>query len=249
MLSRLLGGGREQRDISYQQWWGSDAGEFGGTTLAGVNVTQLDALKIDAVLACLSLVGDSISTMPVDSFIHVGSERELLRPKPSWIDFPESGVSRIDHYYQVIVSMMMDGNSFTRILFDDFGIAGLTVLNPQKVKVDRDPVTRRHRYQYDNGAYIDSSEMIHLRDIVLPGELRGRSRIDELKQNLGISKALEQFAARFFGSGVNASGIIETPATPTKEQAKDMVDGFEKHHKGFPSCASSRFVNWWCNMA
>lgn len=232
MLSRLFNGTREQRDISYQQWWGADAGEWGGSTLTGVNVTQMDALKIDAVLACISLVGDSIATLPVDAFVHVGSERELFRPKPSWIDHPDTSVSRIDYLYQLIVSLMLDGNSFTRILYDDFGVAGLSVLNPQKVVIERDPVNRRPAFRYDNGPLIDGSEIIHLRDIVLPGEMRGRSRVDELKQNLGISKALEQFAARFFGQGVNASGIIETPATPTKEQAKDMVDGFEKHHKG-----------------
>jgi HK97 family phage portal protein len=43
---------------------------------------------------------------------------------------------------------------------------------------------------------------------------------------------LEEFAARFFGQGSAASGIIEFPGNLTREQAKDLVDGFEEGHRG-----------------
>jgi hypothetical protein len=43
---------------------------------------------------------------------------------------------------------------------------------------------------------------------------------------------LEEFAARFFGQGSSASGIIEFPGNLTREQAKDLVSGFEEGHKG-----------------
>jgi len=66
----------------------------------------------------------------------------------------------------------------------------------------------------------------------LPGDLRGRSRIELVKENLGLSKALEEFAARFFGQGSHTSGIIEFPGNLTREQAKSLVDGFEEGHKG-----------------
>ena len=62
--------------------------------------------------------------------------------------------------------------------------------------------------------------------------MRGISRIDFMKENLGLAKALEEFAARFFGQGSSASGIIEFPGNLTREQAKDLVSGFEEGHKG-----------------
>jgi hypothetical protein len=74
--------------------------------------------------------------------------------------------------------------------------------------------------------------MIHLSELRLPGDLRGRSRIELVKENLGLSKALEEFAARFFGQGSHTSGIIEFPGNLTREQAKSLVDGFEEGHKG-----------------
>jgi HK97 family phage portal protein len=141
-------------------------------------------------------------------------------------------VSRIEHFQQVLVSLMLNGNSFTRILRDDQGIAALISLNPEKVQCSRDQVTRRPIYVYDNRDVIQAADMIHITEMRLPGDMRGRSRIDLIKENLGLARALEEFAARFFGQGSSASGIIEFPGNLSREQAKDLVDGFEEGHRG-----------------
>jgi HK97 family phage portal protein len=59
------------------------------------------------------------------------------------------------------------------------------------------------------------------------------SRVTELKDNLGLSSALQSFASRFFGQGATTQGIIETPQGLTSEQAKQLVDGFSTRHNGF----------------
>jgi HK97 family phage portal protein len=230
MLSRLFGGG-EQRAISFQSLFALGDG-FSFTTNSGTVITQNDSLKIEAVYSCVRIIGDSISTLPVDTFVRVDGERRPFRPRPEWLNYPESGVTRTEHFQQVLVSLLLDGNSFTRILRDDRGIAGLVVLNPQKVECSRDRVTRRPIFIFDNRDTIQLEDMIHITELRMPGELRGRSRIDMMKENLGLAKALEEFAARFFGQGSSASGIIEFPGNLTREQAKDLVDGFEEGHRG-----------------
>ena len=230
MLSRLLGGG-EQRAISFQSLFALGDG-FSVTTNSGTVITQNDSLKIEAVYSCVRIIADSISTLPVDTFVRVDGERRPFRPRPEWLNSPESGVTRTEHFQQVLVSLLLDGNSFTRILRDDQGIAGLVVLNPQRVECSRDRVTRRPIFVYENRDVIQLEDMIHITELRMPGELRGRSRIDMMKENLGLAKALEEFAARFFGQGSSASGIIEFPGNLTREQAKDLVDGFEEGHRG-----------------
>jgi HK97 family phage portal protein len=59
------------------------------------------------------------------------------------------------------------------------------------------------------------------------------SRVTELKDNLGLSSALQSFAARFFGQGATTSGIIETPQDLKSDQAKQLVDGFNSRHNGY----------------
>jgi len=231
MLSRLLNQGTEERAVSFQSLFA--AGEnFSFTTNAGTSVDQISSLKIEAVYACVRLISDSISTLPVDTYIRVGAERKAFRPRPTWLDLPETGVTRTEHFQQVLVSLLLNGNSFTRILRDDQGIVGLVVLNPELVECSRDQVTRRPIFVYDNRDVISADDMIHITEMRLPGELRGRSKIDLIKENLGLAKALEEFAARFFGQGSAASGIIEFPGNLTREQAKDLVNGFEEGHKG-----------------
>lgn len=230
MLSRLLGGG-EERAISYQSLFALGDG-FSMTTNSGTVITQNESLKIEAVYSCVRIIADSISTLPVDTFVRVDGERRPFRPRPEWLNYPESGVTRTEHFQQVLVSLLLDGNSFTRVLRDDRGIAGLVVLNPQKVECSRDRETRRPIYIYENRDVIQLEDMIHITELRMPGELRGRSRIDMMKENLGLAKALEEFAARFFGQGSSASGIIEYPGNLSREQAKDLVDGFEEGHRG-----------------
>ena len=231
MLSRLLNGGGEERAISYQSLFALGDG-FSMTTNSGTVITQNESLKIEAVYSCVRIIADSISTLPVDTFVRVDGERRPFRPRPEWLNYPESGVTRTEHFQQVLVSLLLDGNSFTRILRDEQGIAGLVVLNPQKVECSRDRVTRRPIYIYENRDVIPLEDMIHITEMRMPGELRGRSRIDMMKENLGLAKALEEFAARFFGQGSSASGIIEYPGNLSREQAKDLVDGFEEGHRG-----------------
>jgi HK97 family phage portal protein len=229
MLGRLFQS--EERAISYQTLFALGDG-FSRTTNAGTVVTQLDSLKIEAVYACVRLISDSISTLPVDVFVRRDGERRPFRPRPEWLDDPETGVSRTDHFQQVLVSLLLDGNAFIRIIRDDQGVAGLAVLNPQKVEVKRDPNTGAPVFFYDQRDRIDYFDMIHICEMRLPSELRGSSRIELIKENLGLARALEEFAARFFGQGSAASGIIEFPGNLTREQAKTLVDGFEEGHKG-----------------
>ena len=233
MLSRIFNpatASAEERAISFQTIFGS-GGDLMVTTSAGVTMNQDEALKLGTVYACVRLIADSISTLPMDTYIRRDGTRTPFRPRPEWLDTPEIGVSRTEHFQQVLVSLLLNGNAFTRILRDDQGIAGLIVLNPQRVEVRLNRVTRRPEFVYDNRDVIASEDMIHITELRLPGEIRGRSRIDMVKETLGLSKALDTFAQLFFGQGSQVGGIIEYPGALTREQAKDLADSFELQHK------------------
>jgi HK97 family phage portal protein len=79
---------------------------------------------------------------------------------------------------------------------------------------------------------IPRDEMVHITEMKLPGHLRGISRIDQIKESLGLAAALQEFAARFFGQGSTTSGLIEFPGQLNQEQAKSLVDAYELAHRG-----------------
>ena len=234
MLGSLLRPREEQRAVSFQTIFAS-GGNIARETYAGTVITYDTSLKIGAVYACVRLLADTISTLPVDTFYREGGSRLVFRPKPIWVETPDIGMAREDFLQQAMVSLLLDGNVFIRIFRGRSGeVTSLTVLDPTRVEVRRNPATREVEYAIDGtaGAVLTAAEVLHITELRRPGALRGVSRIEEVKQALGLASALEEFSARFFGQGSTTQGLIEWPGNLTKEQAKDLADGFEDGHKG-----------------
>jgi len=234
MLGNLFNN-NENRAISFQSIWG--AGDtFAYTTDSGANIDESTSMTIGAFYACVLLISDTISTLPVDAFIRRDGSRVPYRPRPEWVMKPDVTLLRSEHYQQVLISLLLDGNSFTRIFRDGRGdVANLVCLDPLRVQVQRNARTREIEYLIDNGeaGVVPARDMLHITEIRKPGAIRGTSRVNELKENLGLASALQSFAARFFGQGATTQGVIEFPGALTREQAKDLQAGFDNAHKGF----------------
>jgi HK97 family phage portal protein len=235
MLSRLFNNNIESRNISFQSIWG--AGDtFAFTTEAGTPIDENTAMRISAFYAAVLLISDTISTLPVDSFIRRDGNRVPYRPRPEWVIKPDVDLLKSEHYQQVLISLLLDGNAFIRIYRDNRGdIQNLVVLDPMRITVRRNPATREIEYVFDdsNQSIVGKEDMIQITEMRKPGALRGLSRVSELKDNLGLASALQSFAARFFGQGATVQGIIEFPGQLTREQASNLRDNFDISHKGY----------------
>lgn len=232
MLGNL--GNQENRSISYQKIWGAGA-DFVPTSEAGVAIDQSNAMKLNAFYAAILLISDTISTLPVDCFIRRDGDRYPFRPQPAWVQKPDVDLLRAEHYQQVLVSLLLDGNSYTRVYRDSQGeVANLVVLDPTKVEVKRTERTRELYYVYneDYSRPIAKDEMLHITEIRKAGSDKGVSRVSELRDNIGLGVALQNFASRFFSQGAVTAGIIEHGGDLTPEQAKNLADGFNLRHKG-----------------
>jgi len=228
----MLGNLFEQRAVSFQTVWG--AGEpWGLQSEAGVNVTTKKSFEIVAFFSAVSLISDTISTLPCGAYLRIGPTRRPLNPRPVWLDQPDIDLStRAAFFQQVFSSLLVHGNSYTRVFRDAQGqVVNLVNLNPEKVEVERSKVGRKiYKYEGENKP-LTSDDVIHIVDLILPGELKGLSRVETLKQSLGLNIALSDYAARFFGTGASASGVIEFPGNLTSEQAKQLADGFDARHR------------------
>jgi HK97 family phage portal protein len=225
---------REERAISFQTVWGS-GGELDFANQSGTIINKKTAFEIVAFFSAVSLISDTISTLPVDAFIRIDGNRKPYRPKPSWIDQPDVDIfTRSGHYQQVLVSLMVSGNAYVRVYRDNSGeVVNLVCLNPDDVDVRRSGLGRKIFIVNGEDKPLTSEEVMHLTDLLEPGALKGVSRVDKLKDALGVASALQSFAARFFGQGATTQGIIEYPGNLTPDQAKNLRDGFDSMHRGF----------------
>lgn len=234
MLGDLFGGSNEERAISFQSIWGA------GDSLAwqsdsGANVTPDSSFGIVPFYAAVNLISGTISTLPVDIFVRQNGNRVPVRPKPDWVTKPDIDlITGQAHWQQVLISLLVWGNSYTRIFRDKSGkIVNLVALDPTNVDVTRVNGRKMYKYSGEEGKMLTSDDILHITDVLLPGALKGKGRTEALKENLGLGIALQAFAARFFGGGVQTSGIIEFPGTLAKEQAKALVEGFDSQHRGY----------------
>jgi HK97 family phage portal protein len=229
MLGNLFG---EQRAVSFQTVWG--AGEpWGLQSESGVNVTTKKSFEIVAFFSAVSLISDTISTLPCGAYLRIGATRRPLNPRPVWLDQPDVDLStRAAFFQQVFSSLLVHGNSYTRVFRDAQGqVVNLVNLDPEKVDVERSKIGRKVYKVQGEGRVLTSDEVIHIVDLILPGELKGLSRVETLKQALGLNIALSDYASRFFGTGASASGVIEFPGNLTSEQASQLADGFDARHR------------------
>lgn len=234
MLGKLFN--LESRAISYQSIWGAGGDIFGRTTEAGVNVDQFTAMRINAFYSAVLLLSDTISTLPLDAYVRRNGNRIAYRPKPEWVNQPDIELLRTEHYQQVLVSLLLDGNAFIRVFRDNRGdVVNLVCLDPNRVEVRRNTRTRAIEYLIDNdeSSVVRFLDMLHITEIKRPQQLRGVSRVAELKDNLGLASAVQSFAARFFGQGATVAGIIEFPGKLSQEQAISLRDNFDNMHKGY----------------
>lgn len=230
MLGRLT----ESRAISFQSVWGSGA-DIELTNPAGVNINNSTAFEIVAFFSAVSLISDTISTLPVDALYRADGEIFPYRPRPAWVDQPDVDNTRQAHYQQVLVSLLVSGNSFTRVFRDPNGeIVNLVVLDPTTVEIKRNALGRKMFQVEKEAKLLTSEEIIHITDLLEPGALRGMSRVSKLSDALGVASALQSYAATFFGQGATTAGVIEFPGPLlTAEQAKTLQDGFDSRHKGW----------------
>lgn len=231
----MLGNLGESRAISFQSLWG--AGDLTSyETQSSAFVDYNTAFSVNAIWACVSLISDTVSALPVDTYIRRDGIAYPYRPKPSWVSKPDVAIPSVAFWQQTMISLLVDGNAFVRLFRDSRGeIVNMVVLNPVGVHVSRNALGQKFYTTVSEGDKILSGDdVLHISGSVLfPGEFRGKSPIDTLKENVGLAISLEGFAARFFGQGTLTQGVIEYPGALTAEQAENLAKSFDRQHKGF----------------
>jgi len=224
----------EDRAISFQTIF-ETGDDIVFSSQAGTNVTEENAYQIAAVWSAVSLISDTIGTLPVDVFFRDDGNRRPFRPKPAWVAQPDVNFNGHSTFYKsVLVSLLIDGNAFIRVFSNGRGeVVNLNVLNPNTVEVKRNGQGRLIFEVQGEDKPLTTEQIVYIPDLLKPGHIRGVSRVGAMKENLSLAKALEMYAATFFGSGTTLQGVIEYPGALTQEQAEGLRNSFDNAHKGW----------------
>jgi len=225
----------ERRAVTPNSLWGAGL-DFELQNNSGTFINEDNVYQLAGVSAAISLIAGTISTLPMDAWVKREGQKNLMRPKPDWVNRPDvSFVDRTPFISSIIASLMLDGNAFIRVFRDADGLPiNLTVLNPTKIKVHRNGVGRVIFEYTEDGKKYTSDEILHILESVMrPGQIRGVSRVEEMKDAFGLGLALDSYAQRFFGQGASGNYALVTPQTLTEEQAKNLAKTVDARHGGW----------------
>lgn len=229
MLERFF----SKRAISFQDLFESgDSLALGN--LSGTHINEKTVFQVNAVYSAVSLLSNTLSTLPVDVYFRRDGARFPFRPKPDWVNQPDVDLPRQAFYSQLITSLLLDGNAFVRVFANRQGrIVNMMMLNPTGVEVRRGPDGRRVFHVDGEDRPLTGEEVVFIPDVMRPGQLRGENRVKALGDNFGLSLALQSFAATFFSQGTSMNGVIEVDADMTAENAKMLSESFSVAHQGW----------------
>jgi len=198
---------------------------------SGIAVNSTSAQQLLAVYGCVQLIAGTISTLP-RHILREEDGTEVASP-PKWFRRPNSSTTMTEFVSQTVTSLLLNGNAYWAYGIDGNGMPNeLTVLDPAVVTVKQEPGPIAPTVTYEVKGRPFRGRMLHLKGICAPGQVVGISPIEAARQSIGVGLAAQEFAARFYSNGASLSGVIETEADLTLDQARDTVRKFAGDHAG-----------------
>jgi HK97 family phage portal protein len=233
-LLRRGDNGDEERDTTinlsqYANLW-ADAGPY-----SPVAVSTATALTHAASSACIDTLASSVSSLPLDAVRMVGSTRRPIEPAPLLIREPSSLVEQDVWLYQLMQSLLTDGNAFGEITVYSGSL-------PSSIELlDPDVVTQR---RFVNGVPTvtiggQDRQLFPFGDVwhvpgrfVKPGTPFADSPVQRAKATIGAAVAAREFGSRFFGDGAHPGMIVRSEQALTPEQAEGIKKSLMRATKG-----------------
>ena len=188
-------------------------------TASGVTVTDETALRVTAVLSCVKVLAEAISTLPLLLF-----EREASgdrRPAP------EHPVSRVLHSLSndettaqalretLSARVLMRGDAYAQVVRDGAGrVAELWPITAPS-QLERDPTTQALQLRVAESGkdrVLRREELWRIHGLSWNG-VNGLSPVGMARESVGLAMALEQSTANTLRNGARIAGVVTHPHT------------------------------------
>jgi HK97 family phage portal protein len=206
-------------------------GQTSMTSAAGERIDEWTALGVSSVLAAVSLLADSIASMPLRCFMIGTDGKRVMQPLPEILADPDPESNTYELMHQIVASMALHGNAYVKIDRNRRGdMIGLVPLHPYQMQVlpTGDMTGRRYLHL---GNEMNREDMLHLRWFTPPQSLVGISPLNQTRNLVGLSIAMDRHLAQFYGEGGTPSSVLETDQKLTLDQARIIQGTWEATHR------------------
>jgi HK97 family phage portal protein len=206
-------------------------GQTSMTSAAGERIDEWTSLGVSVVLGCVSLLADSVASMPLRCYSITRDGQRVMRPLPDVLADPDPESNTYELIHQIMASLALHGNAYVKIDRDRSGnMIGLVPLHPYQMQVlpTGDMTGRRYLHL---GNEMNREDMLHLRWFTPPQSLVGISPLNQSRNLVGLAIAMDRHLAQFYGEGATPSSILMTDQKLTLDQARIIQGTWEATHK------------------
>ena len=210
---------------------------FGGSSSdAGVTVTPDTALTYSAVYAAVRCIAESVSSLPLNYYERLpGGGKASAKANPLHTllhDEPNPEMTSLQWREASMAHLLLWGNSYSEIVRDLEGnVVELWPIDPTIVTPMRTDSGELY-YDLNRGkSFITAGNMLHIPGLSFDG-ISGVSPITLARQSIGLSMAIEQFGAGYFGRGARPGGVLTFPGQLSPEARQNLRRSFEELHAG-----------------
>jgi HK97 family phage portal protein len=205
-------------------------GQTNITSAAGERIDEWTALGVSAVLGSVSLLADTVASMPLKQYKMIKGKRVAV-PLADILKNPDPESNTFELIHQMVFSCALHGNTYLHIDRDRSGnMIGLVPLHPYQMQVlpTGDQIGRKYLHL---GNPLDAQDLIHMRWMTPPQSLVGVSPMIQNRNLIGIAMAMDRHISQFYGEGATPQSVLETDQKLTLDQARTIQGTFESTHR------------------
>jgi HK97 family phage portal protein len=231
MLGRLLKRGIQPSVVYTSAGYVDSLGRVGRAFQSNWSGTYVDTnttLGVPALYRGTTLIADAIGALDLNAY-RKGRE---VTPCPKILERPVPTETRMATISAMAASLILDGNYYAVLGEpEDNGLPSQfypVAVDRVSIKEDRGRII----YRIDATDYA-ATEILHIRNFTLPGEMYGRGVVNMQRQAIGKAIAINEYTASYFNGGVNPTAVIKS-ANPdlTQEEADALKSQWLQMYSG-----------------
>lgn len=203
---------------------------FNPVPMRGGNVTGDAALQLSAVMACVRVLTDTVSTLPFRLY-RIGPKGEKIDQRDHWLyrlfaKRPNDYQNPLEFREMMMGHLALRGNAFAQIIANYRGeVTDLHPIHPDLVSIEMLSNTNwRYRVKNLDGSQsvLARAEVFHIKGLS-PNGIMGYNPIELARKMLATGLAAQDYGMRFFENDAAPSGgWIEHPGNFKDNEARRL---------------------------
>ena len=223
--------------------WGSTESK------SGAEVNQVTAVQVTAVFACVRLLAQTLASLPLNTYKRIEGGKEKATEHNLYNILHNLANPECTSYQLrvvMMVNLLLTGHAFAEIVRNRAGqVIELWPIPTNKVYIKRNKNTGELFYevQLDLGGVklLYPETMLHIPWVGMEC-VTSYNPVLLAREAIGLSIAAEEFGARFFENGANASGIAEYPGKMSDEAYDRFKSSFNDKYTGLDKSQRVMFL-------